>query len=179
MAIVALAALLSGRPTAAAPAYRPRFGGLEVANLREALAERFGENPDRQRRQIPGLPDDAESSAVLSFILRTNGSAAATAICTEAPDYGCRCSYRYRVVLVGAAVDCTIAALDAMLTDHPTGEVTAAEASLEAHTVATQTGASWALDRIDQPGLPLNSQYTYDDTGAGAAGAGAKVFVIE
>ena len=68
-------------------------------------------------------------------------------------------------ILISTAADCTIAALDAMLTVHPTGDVTAAETSLEAHIVATQTGAARGLDRIDQLGLLLNSQYTYDDAG--------------
>ncbi|HEY5611332.1 MAG TPA: S8 family serine peptidase, partial [Thermoanaerobaculia bacterium] len=32
---------------------------------------------------------------------------------------------------------------------------------------ATQTGATWGLDRIDQRDLPLNSSYTYNYTGSG------------
>lgn len=32
---------------------------------------------------------------------------------------------------------------------------------------ATQTGATWGLDRIDQRGGPLNSTYNYDGTGSG------------
>ena len=180
-AVVVIAALFGGQPATAAPAGRPQFGGLEVVNLPEALAERFG-NGTRHRRQVPVALEnlaDAESAAVMSFILQTKNSAAATAICAEAPNYGCSCKHLYKIVIVGAAVDCTIASLDAMLVDHSHGDVTSAEASLEAHIVATQTGATWGLDRIDQPGLPLNSQYTYDDAGPRDAGAGAKVFVIE
>ncbi|AGL15563.1 S8 family peptidase [Actinoplanes sp. N902-109] len=33
--------------------------------------------------------------------------------------------------------------------------------------LATQSGATWGLDRIDQAGLPLNSTYTYSQTAAG------------
>ena len=32
---------------------------------------------------------------------------------------------------------------------------------------ATQTGATWGLDRIDQRALPLSTTYTYNYTGAG------------
>lgn len=39
---------------------------------------------------------------------------------------------------------------------------------------ATQTGATWGLDRIDQRDLPLNSTYTYNYTGAGV-----KAYIID
>jgi subtilisin family serine protease len=34
-------------------------------------------------------------------------------------------------------------------------------------TMATQTGATWGIDRIDQRSRPLSGTYTYDNTGAG------------
>ena len=37
----------------------------------------------------------------------------------------------------------------------------------EVHTTTTQTGATWGLDRIDQPNRPLSTTYTYTTTGAG------------
>lgn len=41
--------------------------------------------------------------------------------------------------------------------------------------VATQTGATWGLDRIDQRNLPLNGNYVYPDQ----AGQGVHVYVID
>ncbi len=42
--------------------------------------------------------------------------------------------------------------------------------------LVTQNQATWGLDRIDQADRPLNSQYTYNDTGAGA---GVNAFIID
>ncbi len=39
---------------------------------------------------------------------------------------------------------------------------------------ATQSGATWGLDRIDQPALPLNGTYIYTSTGAGV-----RVFIVD
>lgn len=42
------------------------------------------------------------------------------------------------------------------------------------HVDASQSGATWGLDRIDQRNLPLNSTYTYN-----ATGQGVRVYVID
>jgi subtilisin family serine protease len=40
---------------------------------------------------------------------------------------------------------------------------------------ATQSGATWGLDRIDQASLPLNGSYTYPDS----AGAGVHAYILD
>jgi subtilisin family serine protease len=48
------------------------------------------------------------------------------------------------------------------------------EQDVEITTMATQTGATWGLDRIDQRALPLSTTYSYT-----ATGAGVKAYVID
>ncbi|MGQ0467389.1 MAG: S8 family serine peptidase [Sporichthyaceae bacterium] len=53
--------------------------------------------------------------------------------------------------------------------------VVAVEPDVEVHAYDVQSPTpSWGLDRIDQVSLPLNSSYTYDNTGAGVT-----VYVID
>jgi subtilisin family serine protease len=49
------------------------------------------------------------------------------------------------------------------------------EADQQMRAVATQTGAVWGIDRIDQRNLPLDGQYIYRDQ----AGAGVHVYVVD
>ena len=52
-----------------------------------------------------------------------------------------------------------------LLADDP--DIALVEEDSEMEIVATQTGATWGLDRIDQANRPLNSTYVYTTTGSG------------
>jgi len=53
--------------------------------------------------------------------------------------------------------------------------VAAIEQDQTVRAVATQTGATWGLDRVDQRARPMDGQYIYPD----AAGQGVHVYVID
>ena len=74
-------------------------------------------------------------------------------------------------VLKGYSATLPPAALQAVRSD-PAVEYVEADAVMSATT--TQSPATWGLDRIDQPSLPLNGSYTYTPTGAGV-----KAYIID
>jgi subtilisin family serine protease len=78
--------------------------------------------------------------------------------------YGVQPDYVYTHVLNGFAGAMSDAARDGLLRD---GRVLRVEPDGVARTTATQTGATWGIDRIDQRALPLSKTYTYANTGSG------------
>ncbi len=74
-------------------------------------------------------------------------------------------------VLNGYSATLPPAALQAVRSD-PAVEYVEADAVMSATT--TQSPATWGLDRIDQPSLPLNGSYTYTPTGVGV-----KAYIID
>lgn len=79
---------------------------------------------------------------------------------------------QYRSALSGFSVRMS-AAQAAMLARLPGVKLVAQDQVMRAS--ATQAGATWGLDRIDQRNLPLNGTYVYADQ----AGAGVHVYVID
>lgn len=76
--------------------------------------------------------------------------------------------FTYETALSGFAVRVPLtqatAAADALAADPNVAYV---EPNRVVQMEGTQAGATWGLDRIDQPNLPLNSIYTYGNSGAG------------
>ncbi|MCE2833945.1 MAG: S8 family serine peptidase [Chitinophagaceae bacterium] len=76
---------------------------------------------------------------------------------------GIKANYTYKHVIKGFAAKLPAAALNA-LKNNP--RVRHIEQDQYARTVATQSPATWGLDRVDQVNRPLSGSYTYNTTGA-------------
>jgi subtilisin family serine protease len=81
-----------------------------------------------------------------------------------AASHGVRPDYVYTHVLNGFAGSMSDAARSGLLRD---GRVMRVEQDGIATTQATQSNATWGLDRIDQRALPLSGTFTYTNTGSG------------
>lgn len=88
-----------------------------------------------------------------------------------ARDHGVRPDFTYSRVLNGFAGPMSEAARSGLLRD---ARVSRVEPDGIARAIATQTNATWGLDRIDQRALPLNATYNY-----AATGAGVTVYIID
>jgi subtilisin family serine protease len=77
---------------------------------------------------------------------------------------GARPGRIFRSVMQGYTASLTAGQARALAADPA---VAAVEPDSVMHTLGTQAGATWGLDRIDQRDLPLSSTYTYGPTGAG------------
>jgi subtilisin family serine protease len=84
---------------------------------------------------------------------------------------GLHVGFVYRHALAGYSAVVPEAAVAALRADPRVAYV---ERDQTMHAVATQNGATWGLDRIDQRSLPLSGTYT-----TAATGAGVKAYIID
>ncbi len=75
--------------------------------------------------------------------------------------YGLKYVRHYERVLPGFVVQADPGKIDRLLTDPRIDYI---EQDGLVYAIATQNGATWGLDRVDQRSLPLSTTYTYDTT---------------
>ncbi len=119
-------------------------------------------------KQPDGAGDDATSRYIVILDESVNPKSKAD---EHARTHGAKVAYVYEAALRGYAADFT--GQEAEKVRHERG-VRSVEADQPVELFATQTSAPWGLDRIDQVSLPLNTTYTYTNTGAGV-----KVYVLD
>ena len=152
-------------------------GQRPVHAVRAALREHFGGDLDADGNDNGDETTPAARKALLQFIVQFDAAQEAQAMCDAAAALPrASCDFVYASVFDGVAVTVTLPQLDDLLTAHG-GTVSLAEASLQVHADAIQSGATWGIDRIDQAS-GRNSQYIYQNSGP-EAGEGAKVFVLD
>jgi subtilisin family serine protease len=105
-----------------------------------------------------------ESRQDVIVVLKDSVASAGSVVAEHARRPDVRREDVYESALKGFSASVTNAGLVGLLADprvayvEPDGPVTA---------FTTQNGATWGLDRIDQPFLPLSTTFTYTKTGAG------------
>jgi len=128
----------------------------------------------RHSRPIPGsyivvLRQDAVRD-VRDRLSRLPSVAAVAAEMVDIPGRGKRTRV-FQYALYGFAVQATAAEAEQLADD---SRVAFVEEDGVMEAVATQAGATWGLDRVDQRNLPLNGSYVYEQ-----AGAGVHAYVID
>jgi subtilisin family serine protease len=116
---------------------------------------------------------DAGGESTESFVVVLDDSvpSAAAVASRHGALVGGDVSYVYEHALKGYAINVSPDLVDVIAAD-PVVDYVERDGPMRAS--ATQNGATWGLDRIDQRALPLSGTYTYT-----ATGAGVKAYIID
>jgi len=118
-------------------------------------------------RPAPVLGADRASAIDGSYIVVMEGRASRSEggeAVAQARDHGARKVERFTTAIEGFSAKLSDRAVEALRTNP---DVAFIEADQRVAIDATQSPATWGLDRIDQRNLPLNNSYTYTPTGQG------------
>jgi len=97
-------------------------------------------------------------------VLKDSVARAAPVAAEHSQRFGGDVRYVYEHALKGYAGSFSEGQLSALLAD---SRVVSVERDAEMTASTTQTGATWGIDRIDQPARPLSGTFSYTNTGAG------------
>jgi len=134
-----------------------------------AAAAALGASPAAAAPTAPSASPQGAERASFIVTLRPGADPAVTA--AEFRGRGAEISYVYSHALSGFATRVGPDLAEQLRGD---GRVQRVERDGPVRASGTQTNPTWGLDRIDQRSLPLDSSYTYDNTGSGVT-----VYVID